>query len=729
MIKPINHFSLENPASVYDEEAMTALELAGRTASKVNEAVDAFNRLESDTEQHLNDQDQDMDHKFTEQNRRLTKMEDEQIPQGLERVVNEHIQSGAFDEAISHYAGALTQRVDNLLSNVPEGSTTMDAEIVDGRVGADGRTYANIGQAIRAQYEDAKSRIDAVIAGEFTELRESDPRLKKVEGSYISSDGNPNTLTDYLYYTFVADKPFDIFFRKNNGMSHLTVFKTGQVGATNLVAHYSTSQPLENAPLHIPKGYMIAISTQEKYNKFSYLWNYGTTATRMSDSMQLSQAQFDGISEHFNLDGLYDTGRENLLTKNYDGFIKHAKTLPYNTGLAENSSYDTYALIAPRDMKIWVTSVPTTYLAFTLFYGGKMDTISYIDVWRESNPTLKLPKVDSPLEIKKGHTLCVTVPAGGSFSVHTDLAGLNSYLGENIILHENQVMQVKNALGTGGLRLVHTVRNGNNYMVILKPLSGGYYLGVKFQKTVLSTINSNVWRLDTVDIYENVNGEYVTTNHDQVVINGEWETALQEQGASDHMGGTAHGDENMSFFTASLDGQPLDFTQDFNVTGEVLEMVQASTLNRVDTPSFKVANLVRYYRITTEAITIEQGYKFLADLNMKPSYVTMLPINRKYTTKAWRTGDSTIEDVSTAGGTQVYTQGNKQSVRMFGPQLTASVDVECESEHTGELFISNAEAYSKVYFTFLPMAGDTVKANEKVKVKTTIKINVNMEGM
>lgn len=38
-----NHYSMNNPASVYDEEALTALELAGRTAQKVNECVDTVN--------------------------------------------------------------------------------------------------------------------------------------------------------------------------------------------------------------------------------------------------------------------------------------------------------------------------------------------------------------------------------------------------------------------------------------------------------------------------------------------------------------------------------------------------------------------------------------------------------------------------------------------------------------------------------------------------------------
>ena len=40
------HYSMTSPATVYDEEAMTALELAGRTAAKVNECVDIVNEAD-----------------------------------------------------------------------------------------------------------------------------------------------------------------------------------------------------------------------------------------------------------------------------------------------------------------------------------------------------------------------------------------------------------------------------------------------------------------------------------------------------------------------------------------------------------------------------------------------------------------------------------------------------------------------------------------------------------
>lgn len=44
-IKPLNHYALENPASVYDEEALTALELAARVSGKLTEVILGFNEL------------------------------------------------------------------------------------------------------------------------------------------------------------------------------------------------------------------------------------------------------------------------------------------------------------------------------------------------------------------------------------------------------------------------------------------------------------------------------------------------------------------------------------------------------------------------------------------------------------------------------------------------------------------------------------------------------------
>jgi hypothetical protein len=52
----------------------------------------------------------------------------------------------------------------NNLATLTEGSTTGDAELIDGRVGADGVTYSNVGSAIRGQYGKISDRLNNVSA-------------------------------------------------------------------------------------------------------------------------------------------------------------------------------------------------------------------------------------------------------------------------------------------------------------------------------------------------------------------------------------------------------------------------------------------------------------------------------------------------------------------------------------------------------------------------------------
>lgn len=130
---------MTNPASVYDEESLTALELAGRTTAKVNEVVDAQNTLKTETEKHLSEQDTNI-----ENIRTVT------VPDDVSKEVQRQIVNGTFDGQINKSLNNLNERVDNLLGSVTEGSTTLDAEIIDIRVGADGKTYTSAGESVRS---------------------------------------------------------------------------------------------------------------------------------------------------------------------------------------------------------------------------------------------------------------------------------------------------------------------------------------------------------------------------------------------------------------------------------------------------------------------------------------------------------------------------------------------------------------------------------------------------
>ena len=50
------------------------------------------------------------------------------------------------------------QQIENL-THIPEGSTTADLEVIDGRVGYDGEIFNSLGDAIRGQIEDVYDRM------------------------------------------------------------------------------------------------------------------------------------------------------------------------------------------------------------------------------------------------------------------------------------------------------------------------------------------------------------------------------------------------------------------------------------------------------------------------------------------------------------------------------------------------------------------------------------------
>ena len=87
----------------------------------------------------------------------------------LEAVYGEDVRQAIHDAIHQCYedgkAGAVDliarERIDNL-AKLEDGSTTGDAELIDLRVGSDGKTYDSAGEAVRAQFEDVSDRLNNV---------------------------------------------------------------------------------------------------------------------------------------------------------------------------------------------------------------------------------------------------------------------------------------------------------------------------------------------------------------------------------------------------------------------------------------------------------------------------------------------------------------------------------------------------------------------------------------
>lgn len=203
-INPLNpHYSIENPATIYDEEAMTALELAGRTAAKCNETVKAFNTLEEETNEHLDKQDETIELRMGAQDDRITEMNEVTMPAKVQQEMTRRIEDGTFDESIDEYAGNLEARLANLLGSVTTGSTTMDAEVIDMRVDVDGVAYASAGAAMRAgqvsrvnfiegDFNDLKRNMFGVALGSCPNAPANDTAFLYVDEVKTAKENNPN---------------------------------------------------------------------------------------------------------------------------------------------------------------------------------------------------------------------------------------------------------------------------------------------------------------------------------------------------------------------------------------------------------------------------------------------------------------------------------------------------------------------------------------------------------
>ena len=66
------------------------------------------------------------------------------------------------DSEIKNDIQTQKSRIDNL-SKLKEGSTTGDAELIDGRIGADGITYENLGSSIRSQFNNVNDNFKDII--------------------------------------------------------------------------------------------------------------------------------------------------------------------------------------------------------------------------------------------------------------------------------------------------------------------------------------------------------------------------------------------------------------------------------------------------------------------------------------------------------------------------------------------------------------------------------------
>lgn len=239
-LEKIGHYSMTTPASVYDEEALTALELAGRTAAKTNEAVQAFNALEEETTSHLQQQDGD-----------IKTMREVEMPAKVAEEVQNHIDDGTFDRAINEYAGDLEQRVNHLIGSVPEGSSTMDAEIIDARMDSTGSVWATLGTAFRGRDKHTSNILEQIATAQLEEVVGD-----FAPGFYTENNGTIKD-SDLIEYRMFAVEPGEVY--KIYTHYGYTIYDAIAFDAdNNVVKTYNTAEKAATSSLEwnyiIPEG-------------------------------------------------------------------------------------------------------------------------------------------------------------------------------------------------------------------------------------------------------------------------------------------------------------------------------------------------------------------------------------------------------------------------------------------------------------------------------------------
>lgn len=245
-IKKLNeHYSITRPSTVYDEEALTTLELVGRTTAKVNEVVDAQNKLSEDTandilrhETYIKNvtemQTKYMTDATVAQNIVIENIKTETVPAEVKKEVNRNIASGEFSEEVDRYYNNLSRRVDNL-ANLSEGSTTGDAELIDGRVDADGAVHTNIGANIRNTQNNINGLLNPAI------LTTVDAPIKHTDNGYNDYNGvwHGDEWGDYTCVV-ISVKPGEIYFLRGSATTdHPVACVTNSAGSL-IRSYYGT---------------------------------------------------------------------------------------------------------------------------------------------------------------------------------------------------------------------------------------------------------------------------------------------------------------------------------------------------------------------------------------------------------------------------------------------------------------------------------------------------------
>lgn len=306
---------------------------------------------------------------------------------------------------LSTEQAALSARMDTF-TRLEEGSTTGDAELADGRVGADGKTYTNIGGAIRGQVTDLKSDLTRykIALGESWETASG-----TVELSAFYKKTSPNTPVELSTYNALTIEVNEATKAKITGGlrsnafnvaicmflddSYSLIGSVGDGGADEIV--YSD----ELVSIPVGTAYL-RLSSQNSLGYCSVKLN------KITFSIDDFEETKDDLSYVENIIGKEETYSEPSGTREV-GFYSISK---FNT-LTYQSTYSSITYPVGKSTKAKVTAVTNIEKGFSavLFLDDSYGLVSHALDWNESEAVtyidelISIPQNASYIRIV-GHT-------------------------------------------------------------------------------------------------------------------------------------------------------------------------------------------------------------------------------------------------------------------------------------------------------------------------------------
>lgn len=695
-IKPLNnHYSMVTPASVYDEEAMTALELAGRTAGKVNEIVEAVNAQDEKIET------------------RLSSIENEQVPAAVENQFNENINDGTFNRMIEKHAGELTARVDNLENNYVPGSTTADAELFDIRLKANGHAAATAGASVRGQFKN----IEDALFGDYVPLKPRSNLLTiRENSSYNNGTWYDGTATSE-YVTLHGDASIYIEQTGSNSLLRVSLLKNDVNG--EFIATYDIAAlPTATSPLHIPAETCLVISYQQ--GNFIVHHNSEALGYKTPKQMRVSDEEAKRLTENLNtfVNRASDANAFTAVNSNYDGFTTEAGYIDAAGDLMVDPSinYVTYGVTPANDCKCYMKTNGAIYLSLSHFRDG-----AFLARYRDETMVTEA----NPIDVKAGDVLKVTCRStSASFELYTNNNAILMSMGNDFRLNTAQKNEIdaqisaglSSGINGGYIRYVGA-SGGNEFnrvesLYIYLPTKLGY-IRYELSHVVDAASNADNWRLQKIYLCD---GNFEPTM--QITTAGEYEMAIQLEGRADFIGGSLHGDEKLTGISVFVDGR-------VTAINSLSELTRFSNLRIVEsTNMYDPANSVTHvavhgkeYTFDHRGLTLRQLIEWKGTYKIIQSYMTMFPVirgndsisSKQITDAYYCDGDYKVYDVKSTTSAGYVKHKNAKKACIYGDTsgVFATVTVnEYPKLMTGgtTFFVSDSATYNKLYFGILPEA-------------------------